>query len=164
MSPMRASAACIVLLLTVPSLFAPCSGAEVLGYPFCDSLRHPEAKAACFSYINAVSSIGKWTSAVRWARYYKGSCECQPLLLSPHLPVHMLSWPINGRMMYTSSCTLLWQPQTCLHAGTKALVGLLSSCCPCRPVRQCHSNVLADRHACRALWLHMHNSSKQQPL
>lgn len=72
---MRAAFASIVLLFAVSSLFAPLAGAEVLGYPFCDSLRHSESKAACMEYINAVSSITKWTSAVRWAKYYKGSCK-----------------------------------------------------------------------------------------
>lgn len=70
---MRSAGACIVLLLGL--LLSPVFGADVLGYPFCDALRDSDSRAACLEYINAASSIGKWTSAVRWARFYRGSCE-----------------------------------------------------------------------------------------
>lgn len=92
---MKAFCAGSVLLLVVLSLFAPWAGAEVLSYPFCDALRNPDSRSACLDYINAVSSIGKWASAVRWARYWRGSCKL----------LFLLNCPCSGCMLATKHLT-----------------------------------------------------------
>lgn len=96
---MRCLAAYLLLLLAVCALFPPSTEAEKsLGYPFCDGLRDPDSKGACLDYVNAANSIGKWTSAVRWARFYKSSCEllCVLLLLLSRV------CPRNGNIIRSS--------------------------------------------------------------
>lgn len=72
---MKAVLSCTALLLAVLSLFAPRAGALSLGYPFCEALRDAEHKEACLDYVDASNSVSKWTSAVRWSKYFKDSCR-----------------------------------------------------------------------------------------
>jgi hypothetical protein len=121
---MRAAFASIVLLLAVSSLFAPLAGAEVLGYPFCDSLRHPESKAACLDYINASSSIIRWTSAVRWAKYYKGSCKYCPAHAAAAHALNLNPW--QSHTWFITAIPVVLKPEQQPHAACTTDLTLLS--------------------------------------
>jgi hypothetical protein len=164
---MGASGACLVLLLGL--LLSPVFGADVLGYPFCDALRDSDSRAACLAYINAASSIGKWTSAVRWARFYRGSCEwpgwscSRPRQSHASVPSVVLKPPAT----YEGLERGYMQPRQAQRPKSLLLLLLHCPACvvpACRPMCQRHGAVLAERHACRALRLDMYSSSQQQPL
>jgi hypothetical protein len=66
----------LAVLLAPAAAPAPAVAGASLDYSFCDALSDGQARAQCLAYINAEDAMTRWTAAVRWARYYRGSCEC----------------------------------------------------------------------------------------
>jgi hypothetical protein len=156
---MKAVVACIALLLVLLSALPPRASAENLGRPFCDALRNAEHKVACLDYIDASSSISKWTSAVRWSKHFKESCRChcigQPVILAISFldaVYELIYFHLSSESMHIYG----------LYGGLHAVCWL--SCCCCRPMCKRDSPMSHGRYELWAGWLVLHLSSSQHPL
>jgi hypothetical protein len=68
------------LALLLPLLLLAASRPALAAVPlldrgFCDGLSDGESRQQCAAYVDAADATSKWTVAVRWARFYRGSCE-----------------------------------------------------------------------------------------